>query len=279
MPLSKNPRDRSLKSRDSTSPTTSWPFVRTIVERDVVDSTNDVAAELLREGGVALPLAVRADRQTRGRGRGGHAWWSDEGSLTFTLAIDPDSHGLARVLEPMVALSTAVAVIDALDELGFGDAAIGIRWPNDLECPGGKLGGILPEAIELKDARYLLVGVGLNVTTNLGEAPGLVKAMATSLAAVSAGPIEADLTARLLAAIFRHFESVLSRLVLGDRELRARWNVLDLLRNCPVRVDVGSHVVAGMARGIDEEGALCVDDGKEALRLFGGTVLRSAHER
>jgi BirA family biotin operon repressor/biotin-[acetyl-CoA-carboxylase] ligase len=174
----------------------------------------------------------------------------------------------------MVALSTAVAVIDALDELGFGQAEIGIRWPNDLECAGGKLGGILPEALELKDGRYLLVGVGLNVTTNLEEAPALVKAMATSLAAHSASPIEADLPARLMAAIFRHFESVLGRLVLGDRELRARWNMLDLLRNCAVRVDVGTHVVVGRARGIDADGALCVDDGKETIRLFGGNVLR-----
>jgi BirA family biotin operon repressor/biotin-[acetyl-CoA-carboxylase] ligase len=165
-------------------------------------------------------------------------------------------------------------VIDALDELGFSQEKIGIRWPNDLECAAGKLGGILPEVLELSDGRYLLVGVGLNVTTNLEDAPALVKAMATSLAALSASPIDADLPARLLAAIFRHFESVLGRLVLGDRELRARWNKLDLLRNCPVKVDVGTHVVIGRARGIDADGALCVDDGTETIRLFGGSVLR-----
>jgi BirA family transcriptional regulator, biotin operon repressor / biotin---[acetyl-CoA-carboxylase] ligase len=245
-----------------------------MVEREVADSTNDVAAELLREGAVALPLALRAHRQTRGRGRGGHAWWSDAGSLTFTLAIEPAAHGLERMLEPRVALATAVAVIDALDELGFQQAEIGIRWPNDLECAGGKLGGILPEALDLEDRRYLLVGVGLNVTTNLDEAPALVKAMATSLAAISSSPIEADLSARLMAAILRHFESVLSRLVLGDRALPARWNELDLLRDSPVRVDVGTHVVLGRARGIDSDGALCLDDGNRTIRLFGGSVLR-----
>ena len=49
---------------------TSWPFVRTMVECDVVQSTNDVAALLVRTGAVALPLVVWAHRQTRGRGRG-----------------------------------------------------------------------------------------------------------------------------------------------------------------------------------------------------------------
>jgi hypothetical protein len=50
--------------------------------------------------------------------------------------------------------------------------------------------------------------------------------------------------------------------------------VLDLLRNCPVRVDLGTRLVVGRARGIDADGALCVDDGKETIRLFGGNVLR-----
>ena len=66
-----------------------------LIERDVVESTNDVAAELVRAKAVPLPLAVWAHRQTRGRGRGSQRWWSDAGSLTFTIAIDPGAHGLA----------------------------------------------------------------------------------------------------------------------------------------------------------------------------------------
>jgi BirA family biotin operon repressor/biotin-[acetyl-CoA-carboxylase] ligase len=245
-----------------------------MVEREVVDSTNDVAGALLRGGTAALPLAVRARRQTSGRGRGDHTWWSDAGSLTFTLAIEPAEHALARSLEPRVALSTAVAVIEALDELGFSHAGIGIRWPNDLECAGKKLGGILPETMDHEGRHYLLVGVGLNVTTNLHDAPALVQAKATSLAALSSSQLETDLSTRLLSAIFRHFGSVLSRLAIGDCELSARWNTLDLLRDRLVQVDIGTHVVTGRGRGIDSSGALCLDVGNETVRLFGGTVLR-----
>src|ERR1700733_11239086 len=82
-----------------------WPFVKTMVERDVVLSTNDVAAELVRSGVVALPLLVWAHRQTRGRGRGDHEWWSDAGSLTFTMAIDPAAHGLGQMALPRAALA------------------------------------------------------------------------------------------------------------------------------------------------------------------------------
>jgi BirA family biotin operon repressor/biotin-[acetyl-CoA-carboxylase] ligase len=119
-----------------------------------------------------------------------------------------------------------------------------------------------------------LVGIGLNITTNLAEAPEVVKANATSLAAISASAIDADMPARLLAAILRHFSSVLAQLAQGDRELPARWNELDLLWNKPVCVDVGTEVIVGRARGIDADGALCLDREGQTIRLFGGSVLR-----
>ncbi|MBV8228764.1 MAG: hypothetical protein JO329_02155, partial [Planctomycetaceae bacterium] len=90
-----------------------WPFVRMLIERDVVESTNDLARELAIAGTVELPLAIRAARQTRGRGRGAHAWWSDAGSLTFSVLLDPAAHGLRVADEPKLALATAVALIEA----------------------------------------------------------------------------------------------------------------------------------------------------------------------
>src|ERR1700724_1553940 len=119
----------------------SRPFVRTLIERDEIDSTSDLARTLLESPSIELPLAVRTRRQTRGRGRGDNAWWSDEGSLTFTLAIDPAPLGLRPELEPRIALASAVAVVETLGPL----VSLAIRWPNDLEVGGRKLGGILPE--------------------------------------------------------------------------------------------------------------------------------------
>jgi BirA family biotin operon repressor/biotin-[acetyl-CoA-carboxylase] ligase len=253
---------------------TSWPFVRTLVECDVVQSTNDVAAVLVRTGAVGLPLAVWAHGQTRGRGRGIHEWWSDGGSLTFTMAIDPAAHELAQVVLPRVAVATAVAIIDAVCELGFPEHGLGIRWPNDVECGGRKLGGVLPETVKLLDGERLLIGVGLNVQTKLEEAPAEVRSMATSLEEVSPVAIEGEIRARLLAAILRRFEGILGRLGSADAALAARWNELDVLRERVLCVDVGTHVVQGRGCGIDADGALCLDDGRTTVRLFGGTVLR-----
>jgi len=250
-----------------------------MVAYEVVDSTSDRAADLLHDGLDALPLAVWAKTQTRGRGRGSHRWWSDAGSLTFTLAIDPAAHGLAIEHEPKLALATAVAVIEALRELELDWPSIGIRWPNDLELGGRKLGGILPERLETAHGRRILIGIGLNVQTNLADAPEEVRTMATSLAALHAGRLDGEVSPRLLSVILRHFESVLYRLAAGDPELAVQWGPLDVLRDRWVSVDLGTHVVAGWGRGIDRDGAFCLDDGRQRMRLFGGRVLRSkSHE-
>jgi BirA family biotin operon repressor/biotin-[acetyl-CoA-carboxylase] ligase len=195
--------------------------------------------------------------------------------LTFTIAIDPAAHGLAPLYEPKLALATAVAVIDALAELGLCRTAIGIRWPNDLEAGGLKLGGILPERIETAHGNRLLLGIGLNVRTNLALAPPDVRAMATSLAALEPGQLDAEVLERLLGTILKRFEAVLGGLAAGDVALAARWNQLDTLRDRWVRVDQGTTVVAGWGKGIDPDGAFCLDDGRQQIRLFGGRVIRA----
>ncbi len=255
-------------------PSEEWPFVQTLLTYDEVDSTNDRAAGFIREGSVALPMAVWARRQTRGRGRGSHSWWSDTGSLTFTMAIDPMAHGLTTASEPKLALATAVAVIDALDELGLGGTSLGIRWPNDLEADGRKLGGILPERIESDQGHRILIGVGLNVLTDLAGAPGDIRRMAASLSDLHAVAADERVLPRVLAAILQHFASVLDRLVDRDPALATRWNELDLLRDRWVSVNLGTRVLAGRGCGIDPDGALCLDDGSDRHRLFGGQVLR-----
>src|SRR3954469_8435522 len=159
----------------------SWPFVRTMVHREEIASTSDLARELIASEGAELPMAVRADRQTRGRGRGSNRWWSDTGSLTFTIALDPAAHGLRLEHEPRLALATAVAVVDALSPLGLA-GIVGIRWPNDVEVDGRKLGGILPERLETPPGPRLLIGLGLNVGSTIADAPPDVRELAIALA-------------------------------------------------------------------------------------------------
>jgi BirA family biotin operon repressor/biotin-[acetyl-CoA-carboxylase] ligase len=149
-------------------------------------------------------------------------------------------------------------------------AGIGIRWPNDVETAGRKLAGILPERVETRFGVRLLVGIGLNVGTRLEDAPSDVQRLATSLATLG---VYTD-PERVLEAFIDLFATILPRLARDDPSLAARWEELDTLRGETVHIDLGPRVIAGVARGIDPEGALLVATEQETLQLFGGRVLR-----
>jgi BirA family biotin operon repressor/biotin-[acetyl-CoA-carboxylase] ligase len=252
----------------------SWPFIRTLIDRGEVSSTSDLARELIRAGGVALPMAVRARRQTRGRGRGANSWWSDEGSLTVTLALDPGALGLKPGHEPRLALATAVALIDAVSPSVAPAVFLGIRWPNDVEASAKKLAGVLPERVETADGPRLLIGVGVNVRTRLDDAPAAVRRMAVSLHELTTTPGVAPDVDDVFRGLLERLPAVLDQLARDDPALAERWADLDTLRGHPVRVDLGTRVVSGVGSGIDPEGALCLATERETLRLFGGQVLR-----
>ncbi|WP_337172943.1 biotin--[acetyl-CoA-carboxylase] ligase [Paludisphaera sp.] len=251
------------------------PFVREVLTFDELESTSTAArAMVLAEPSRPAPFVVWARRQTRGRGQRANAWWSDEGSLTFTLAIDPAEQGVRPDQQPRIALATAVVLIDAVAALGWRDPGLGVRWPNDVEVDGRKVAGILPERVETPVGDRVLIGVGVNVATRLDHAPPEVARMATSLGAFQPEPLAAEHLPAYLAATLERFPAVLRRLADDDPALAAEWARLDLLRGRPVRAAVGPRNIVGEGRGIDPEGALLVDDGREVHRLLAGRILR-----
>ena len=123
-------------------------LARLVHEREVA-STMDVAHALAAEGAPAGVLVV-ADRQLRGRGRGGRPWESADGAgVWMTLLERPDDPRVIGVL----ALRLGLAMAEALAP--FVDAPISLKWPNDLYVGHGKLAGILVEARWRESARGL----------------------------------------------------------------------------------------------------------------------------
>jgi BirA family biotin operon repressor/biotin-[acetyl-CoA-carboxylase] ligase len=241
-----------------------WP----IFDHDTLDSTSDEARRLV-ESGVPPPFVVRARCQTRGRGRGANTWWSDEGSLLFTVVPDARAMGIEARHEPRLALVAALAVIEAARDLTPALAA-GIRWPNDVEAGGRKLAGVLPERVETGTGPRLLIGVGINVTTRLEGAPREVRAMATTL--FDQGGI--DRPEELLGRFLGRFEEGLRSLVEDERALAGRWQVLDLLRDRPIRVRQADRIINGLARGIAVDGSLLLETEDGIVSIVGGQVLR-----
>lgn len=134
---------------------------------DVVNSTQNLAAEYLLRGSTVG--VVFAHDQVQGRGRFGRPWLSAPGdSLTFSLVFrEYADHPRPYLVGMAVALAAAGALHCQL------------RWPNDLVEGERKLGGILTELLPDEQGRRVpVVGVGINL--NQSSFPEEVAAIATS---------------------------------------------------------------------------------------------------
>jgi len=234
---------------------------------EVLASTGSTNADLLARAVAGAPegVVLAAEEQTAGRGRMGRSWVSPpRAALTFSLLLRPDTVSPAR--RGWLPLLAGVSVASAVRVVASVDARL--KWPNDVLVGPAKLGGILAEAIG--DA--IVVGIGLNVSTEPGELPlpgpapgGALPATslrvlaAAGQAAVGIGDRERLLT-EILAAFERRYQAW--RQAAGDPDrcgLRAEYTRLCATIGRPVRVErPGGQLLSGLAVGVDPDGRLLV---------------------
>lgn len=228
-----------------------------------IDSTN---TELMRRAraGQTEPTLLVAEQQTAGRGRLGRVWQSDVGAslmLSFGLPMAPkDWSGLSLA----VGVSVAESLQPTLPPLEPGQPPrIGLKWPNDLWLSGDrKLGGILVETASFvapqaahpapahgTAARYVVVGIGINVLPRSGEGmsmpPGSLQDVEPGLDA----PAALLRIVPPLMAMLQGFEAC------GFAPVQPRFAARDVLQGRPVTLSDGQ---TGTAHGVGEDGALLV---------------------
>lgn len=140
----------------------------TLVVHDDLPSTMDAVHELAQQG-APHGTAVRARRQTAGRGTRGRRWASDEGGLWVSVVARPSRTDALEALSVRVGLAVARAIEVACAGLG----GLGMKWPNDLWLDGGKVAGVLSEARWSGDVcQWVAIGVGINVDNTVRDEPG-----------------------------------------------------------------------------------------------------------
>jgi BirA family biotin operon repressor/biotin-[acetyl-CoA-carboxylase] ligase len=249
-------------------------FVRHIELHDVITSTNDVALQAACDPQLQVPALFVAERQMSGRGRGGNRWWSAPGALTCSLVIEPTASALATGDWPRLSLTAAMAACDVLDQL-VPQADWGVKWPNDVEVGGRKLGGILIEAPNCREvpARRVVVGIGLNVNNSWSTAPGALRGTATAICDVSGRRHDrTDLLVRWLQA----FAIRLDQLATADPVLPTDWRRRCQLRGRHVTVETDRETITGRCLGVAADAQLVVETDAGVRRTPSGTVGRSA---
>lgn len=233
----------------------------------VVASTDSTNSQLTGADPARDPQALLAEHQARGRGRQGRSWHSPFGtnlylSLGWTFPQWPPQL-------TALALATGVAVADALQSAGVD--GIKLKWPNDLWWNDAKLGGILIEQRgEAGGACRVVIGLGLNVAMRTATDAQITQNWSTLAEALDGRPPSRSL---LAAAVLNRLCSMLERFSSeGFEPFATPWRQRDLVRNRAVRILQDAEEIHGIARGVDESGALLVDVGEERKRILSGDV-------
>ena len=230
------------------------PWKDRIVVLDTVDSTNNLAKELARKGAWDGSVFI-ADRQSAGRGRLGRSFLSPAGAgIYFSMVLRPGCRP-----QELMHLTCAVgsAMCDAVERAcGFRP---GIKWTNDLVVGSRKLGGILTElsvdpVTQLVD--YAVVGIGINCRQQPEDFDESIRHMACSVEMVTGKPmLRSTLAAEMIRSLYE----------MSGRLLTEKDAILeDYRRDCitlgrEISVVRGISIRHGVAKSVDEDGALVVD--------------------
>ncbi|HWA97513.1 MAG TPA: biotin--[acetyl-CoA-carboxylase] ligase [Pirellulales bacterium] len=243
------------------------PIVDRVEYQPVLPSTNDRAREFASHTPAGTTLLVVADEQTAGRGRGSNRWWTGPGSIAFSLLVDLERRGIERRWTAMIALATAIAVVEAVrPRLPIG--RIGLHWPNDVFVDHRKLAGVLVEA--LPDGRYI-VGLGVNVNNSACQAPAELADMVTSVADLTGAPCDRT---ELLASILEELGVTLDVLARDPHELGRYADRCCLQHGHALTVSLAGQEHRGRCLGIAEDGALLLDCDGRPERFYSGVLLK-----
>lgn len=210
-----------------------------------------------------------AEYQSAGRGRRARHWFAPPGGA-LCLSI---GWSFAALPPGAAALSLAVGVCARRALRTFADVPVRLKWPNDLLAGERKLGGILIELrAESAGPAYVVIGVGVNCA--LGAA--------LTRRVQEAGTDPTDLTSLGVTACDRNQLAVnlLTEIVGGVLEFERRglsafaaeWSEADALIGRTVKLTLPGAEHVGLARGIDAEGALCIQGDGTLQHFHSGEV-------
>lgn len=221
-----------------------------------IDSSN---TELMRraKAGQIEPILLVAEKQTAGRGRLGREW-HDLAERAETLPALTFSLGLPLAPADWSGLSLAVGLSIAQTL----HPEIGLKWPNDLWLNDRKLAGILIETCAVGQARYVVVGVGINITEpaeNLNYHAEPLRRTPAWLQELLPQTSAPDALLRIAPTLI---QTLLIFAEQGFAPFQARFNQRDVLRNRQISVD-DNHACAnelakttGTALGVNGKGEL-----------------------
>ncbi|MCA4825653.1 MAG: bifunctional biotin--[acetyl-CoA-carboxylase] ligase/biotin operon repressor BirA [Serratia rubidaea] len=234
----------------------------------VVDSTNQYLLD--RIASLQSGDACVAEYQQAGRGRRGRQWVSPFGANLYLSMFWRLEQGPAAAIG--LSLVIGIVMTEVLQRLGA--EKVRVKWPNDLYLNDRKLAGILVELTgKTGDAAQIVIGAGINLAMRDTQSDSINQGwinLQEAGIAIDRNELAATLLNEMRQSL-RQFESE------GLSPFIARWRELDNFIDRPVKLLIGEQQILGIARGIDQQGALLLEQDGVIKPFIGGEIsLRSA---
>ena len=234
----------------------------------VIDSTNQYLLDHLAS--LSSGDACIAEYQQAGRGRRGRKWFSPFGANLYLSMYWRLEQGPAAAIG--LSLVIGIVMAEVLHELGADQ--VRVKWPNDLYLHDRKLAGILVELTgKTGDAAQIVIGAGINLAMRRVEEE-VVNQGWINLQEAGIHIDRNKLAVRLINELrnaLKIFEQD------GLASFLGRWEKQDNFIHRPVKLIIGEKEIFGISRGIDEQGALLLEQDGAIKPWIGGEIsLRSA---
>ncbi|EMH1379303.1 bifunctional biotin--[acetyl-CoA-carboxylase] ligase/biotin operon repressor BirA [Yersinia enterocolitica] len=229
----------------------------------VVDSTNQYLLDRITE--LKSGDACVAEYQQAGRGRRGRQWVSPFGANLYLSMFWRLEQGPAAAMG--LSLVVGIVMAEVLHKLGAEH--VRVKWPNDLYLNDKKLAGILVELTgKTGDAAQLVIGAGINLTMRESTTNVISQDWINLQEAgvnIDRNKLTAELLSELRLAVVK-FENE------GLPAFISRWREMDNYLDRPVKLIIGNQEIFGIARGIDQQGALLLEQDGNIKPYIGGEI-------
>lgn len=226
-----------------------------------LDSTQ-ITAKHLAESGAKEGTTVFAYSQNKGVGKDGRKWFSPQGGIWLTIILRPPfSPEKANMLNIILTTSCAEVIHS------FKTSQPTIKWPNDILINRKKICGILTQMKSKPHGHtsnqengskieYALVGIGINLATEMGNFPPDLVNKITSLKQETGEEIKPD---DFLASLLEKIEKYYLMLKAGKfSQIQEKWGKFSLPVGLLVKTSTSKEAYQGQLVGTNEQGHLII---------------------
>ncbi len=129
---------------------------------ETLDSTNNHCKRIINDYNFSK-FIVTCEEQTAGKGRLGRSFYSPKYTgiyLSYLVKLKEINQTVTTITS-----LTSVVITQVLEEMF--KVNLKIKWVNDIYYLDKKVCGILAESVCINDDVYLIIGIGINVSTNI----------------------------------------------------------------------------------------------------------------